>query len=97
MRQLFVVGASNNSTYPVNATNKSVGSYHPQSIQQHAHAYERPTNSVNVGGSFSTQATWRANTTSQNTTGVVTTGGGQLPSNSETRPYCMAMNYIIKK
>ena len=97
MRQLFVVGASDNSTYPVNATNKSVGTYHAQSIQQHAHAYERPTNSTQVGGSFSTNSVWDNNTQSRNTTGVVTTGGGQLPSNSETRPYCMAMNYIIKK
>ena len=97
MRQLFVTGAGDNSTYPVNATNKSVGDYNAQSIQQHAHAYERPTNSTQVGGSFSTNSVWDNNTQSRNTTGVVTTGGGQLPSNSETRPYCMAMNYIIKK
>ena len=97
MRQLFVTGAGNNSTYPVNATNKSVGDYNAQSIQQHAHNYERPTNSINVGGSFATNSVWDNNTQSQNTSGVVTTGGGQLPSNSETRPYCMAMNYIIKK
>jgi microcystin-dependent protein len=97
LRQLFVTGAGDNAAYPVNATNKNVGDYNAQSIQQHAHNYEKPNNSANVGGSFAINSVWDNNTTTTATTGVITTGGGQLPSNSETRPYCMAMNYIIKK
>jgi microcystin-dependent protein len=97
LRQLFITGAGDNSAYPVNATNKNVGDYNAQSIQQHAHNYQKPNNSTNVGGSFAYNTVWDNNTTTTATTGVITTGGGQLPSNSETRPYCMAMNYIIKK
>ena len=97
MRQLFVTGAGDNSTYPIQASVKSVGEYNDQSIQQHVHEYQKPNNSTQVGGSFSTNNVWNNNTTTTNTGGVKNISGVLIPNNSETRPYSMAMNYIIKK
>jgi microcystin-dependent protein len=97
LRQLFVTGAgSNGAGYGIQASSKSLGSFSAQSILQHSHSYERPTNSTQKSGGLSSSGVWVSNTQSTNTSGVVLPGGSTIPNNSENRPYCMAMNYIIK-
>lgn len=97
MRQLFVTGAGDNSTYPVNASNKSVGDYNGQSIMEHGHNYERPTNQFKASANAVGTNVWRSNTQSTTSGGVILPGGGIIATDSENKPYCMAMNYIIKK
>ena len=97
MRQLFVTGAGDNSTYPVNASNKSVGDYNGQSIMEHGHNYERPTNQFKASANAVGTNVWRSNTQSTTSGGVILPGGGIIGTDSENKPYCMAMNYIIKK
>jgi microcystin-dependent protein len=97
LRQLFITGAGDNSTYAVNATNKSVGDYNAQSIMEHGHNYERPTNTFKASQSSFGTNVWRSNTQSTTSGGVILPGGGGISTSSENKPYCMAMNYIIKK
>jgi microcystin-dependent protein len=97
MRQLFVTGAGDNSTYPVNASNKSVGDYNGQSIMEHGHNYERPTNQFKAHANAVGTNVWRSNTQSAISGGVILPGGGIIGTDSENKPYCMAMNYIIKR
>ncbi len=97
MRQLFVTGAGDNSTYAITASNKSVGDYNAQSIMEHGHNYERPTNTFKASQSTFGTNVWRSNTQSTTSGGVILPGGSIIGTDSENKPYCMAMNYIIKK
>ena len=99
LRQLFVTGAGNNASgYSINATTKSLGEFSSQSIMEHGHSYERPTNTFKSSESTFGTNVWRSNTQSVTSSGVILPGGGSLPggNNSECRPYCMSLNYIIK-
>ena len=97
LRQLYIGGAGDNTTYAVNASNKSVGSYHSQSIMEHGHEYERPTNTFKAGEQTFGTNVWRSNTQARTSGGVILPGGSIIATDSENRPYSMAMNYIIKK
>jgi microcystin-dependent protein len=97
MRQLFVTGAGDNSTYAITASNKSVGDYNAQSIMEHGHNYERPTNTFKASQSTFGTNVWRSNTQSTTSGGVILPGGSIIGTDSENKPNCMAMNYIIKK
>jgi len=98
LRQLFITGAGNNTSgYGINATTKSLGEFSSQSIMEHAHAYERPTNTFTASGTVGGTNVWRSNTQSTTSSGVILPGGGTISTASENLPYCMAMNYIIKR
>ena len=97
LRQLFITGAGNNASgYGINATTKSLGEFSSQSIMEHAHLYERPTNTFKASQSTFGTNVWRSNTQSDTSSGVILPGGGTILTASENLPYCMAMNYIIK-
>jgi len=97
LRQLFITGAGDNEAgYGINATNKLLGSFSSQSIMEHGHSYERPTNYFTASGTIGGTNVWRSNTQSATSSGVILPGGGTISASSENKPYCMALNYIIK-
>ena len=97
LRQLFVTGSGNNgSGYPINATTKSLGEFSSQSIMEHGHEYERPTNTFKAGEQTFGTNVWRSNTQARTSGGVILPGGNTISTSSECRPFCMSLNYIIK-
>jgi len=99
MRQLFVRGGQQNQTYPVSAQSVAMGTYQSQSIQEHGHDYQKPSNTSTVTnfGSTQSRSVWD-NVTSTNKTSSLYDSSDQpiYPANAETRPECITMNYIIK-
>ena len=83
LRQLFITGAGDNSTYAITATNKSVGDYNAQSIMDHGHNYERPTNTFKASQSTFGTNVWRSNTQSTTSGGVILPGGGGVSTGNK--------------
>jgi microcystin-dependent protein len=95
LRQLFIRGSQQNTTYPVNAQPVAMGTYQGQSIQQHSHNYSKSLSETSGSGlvNFSVGS----NTHVQTKTSDMFDNNNQIfQNNSETRPESISLNYMIK-
>jgi microcystin-dependent protein len=100
LRGVFIRGSQTNTAYTQqNVAGGNIGTFGYNSIQRHTHQYDKSNNSINVTSGFGGAGT---SSVFDNVNTIAYTGSAIHNVNNimifgeETRPHCIAMDYIIK-
>ena len=97
LRQLFIRGSQQNSTYPVNAQPVSMGTYQGQSIQMHSHTYSKSLSESAEDGGYNGKTVGSNTQADHKTINMFDSANNQIyPASAETRPESISMNYMIR-
>jgi microcystin-dependent protein len=99
LRGVFIRGVGTNASYTADTVVGGVtGTFQYSSVQKHSHKYNMANNTASVAGASITgnSSVWDNSSDVMNTGNILYDTDNTTVLANETRPHCIAMNYIIK-